>query len=177
MRCPGFPANTVMIDHRVRNSGRFRTTMKNRGRGPKTSAANGSGAVFVRSSRPGLSTFSAAVACYVQSHPSLRGMSEVLYALPCRLQSVQEWLVPDSVRERDVSGMDLVLFLWNAGKFQPLEIGGDEALPGFQRRSSSRIRSAGRDCYCKGCPTSGRFCQKWGFEDSARPASAAICQP
>jgi hypothetical protein len=91
-------------------------------RGPKTSMRNGSRSVFVLLSRRGLGTFSAAVACYVLAHPSLRGMSEVLDALSCRLQSVQEWLVPGSGRERNVSGMDSVLFLWNATQFQPLEI-------------------------------------------------------
>jgi hypothetical protein len=83
---------------------------------------NGSRSVFVLLSRRSLGTFSAAVACYVLAYPSLRRMSEVLDALSGRLQSVQEWLVPGSGRERNVSGMDSVLFLWNATQFQPLEI-------------------------------------------------------
>jgi hypothetical protein len=83
-------------------------------RGPKTSMPNGSRSVFVLLSHSTLGTFSAAVTCYVLAHPSLRGMSEVLDALSCRLQSVQEWLVPPSGCKRNVPGMDFVLFLWNA---------------------------------------------------------------
>jgi len=83
---------------------------------------NGSRSVFVRLSRQPLGTFSTVNSCYELAHPSLRGMSEVLAALSCRLQSVQEWLVPASGRERNLPGMDSVLFLWNASQFQPLEI-------------------------------------------------------
>src|ERR1700757_5312499 len=109
-----------MIIHCTRYSGRFRTTMTIEGRGPKTSMPNGSRSVFVLLSRRSLGTFSAAVACYVLAHPSLRGMSEVLASFSWRLQFGQEWLVPASGRERNVPGMDSVLFMWNATQFQPL---------------------------------------------------------
>src|SRR5262245_5128548 len=128
---PHLPGETVMLADGSGNSGRFRTTMGNRGTGPRTSISNGSRSVFVRLSRRSLATFSTVVPCYAFAYPPLRGMSEVLYALPRGLQSVQEWLVPHSGGERDIPGMDFVLFLWNAAQPQPLEIGGDEDLPGF----------------------------------------------
>lgn len=97
--------------------------MTNQDRGPETSIANGSRSVFVRYSRRNLGSVSTVVARYALACPSLRGMSEVLDTLSCRLQSVQEWLVPGSGRERDLSGMDPVLFLSNPAQLQSLEVG------------------------------------------------------
>ncbi len=55
--------------------------------------------------------------------PSLRGMSEMFYALPCRLQSVSERILSRPGREGSIAGMDVVLFLRHAGLSQPLAVG------------------------------------------------------
>jgi hypothetical protein len=81
------------------------------GKRPKTSITGGLESDFVRLSCQELATFRKVVGCHDLAYPSLRGMSEVFDALPCRFQSVPEWIVPGPARDRNASGMDVVLFL------------------------------------------------------------------
>lgn len=84
--------------------------------------------------------------CHDLACASLRGVSQVFDALPCRLQSLSERVLSGSARNREIPGVDLVLCVRHPAQAQPLEGRRDEGLPGFQPRSPARLWPAGGDC-------------------------------
>ena len=61
--------------------------------------------------------------CHDLAYPTLRGVSEVLDALSCGIQSVSEWVLPCSDSERNLPGVDVVLFVRHTCQFEPVEVG------------------------------------------------------
>jgi len=77
---------------------------------------------------------------YGLAHPSLHRMSELLYTIPCGIQSVPEWIVPGAARYRIVDPVDSVLHVPVAAQSEPLELGRTETLRSIQFGTPPRIR-------------------------------------
>ena len=93
------------------------------GQGPNTSSVGGSKSVSVRSCRERLATVETPVGCYDVANSTLRGMPEVLDALPGGIQPVSEWIVSGADSEGDLPGVDALLLVRHTTEFEPMEIG------------------------------------------------------
>lgn len=134
-----------MIVQPATDSGRFRTAMERGRRGPKTSTSVGLKSVNVQLLGDTSINFAAAVGRHAFSSPSLRGVSEMPYALSGRIQSVPQRFLPGSGGDGFAAGMDPLLRLRLTAQIQPLEMGRIAAIRSLQRCTRSWLRSARGD--------------------------------
>ncbi len=118
-----FVNSFLIIVQAAMDSGRFRTHLEKKRQGPKTSSLSGSKSVNVQLCGNTSVTFAAVVGCYDFACPSLRGVSEVPYTVPGRIQSVPQWLLPALSSDGLAPGMDSLLRMRFTAQPQPVEVG------------------------------------------------------